>query len=255
MKNHKLLTGVALAVCIALSPPALADDAANGVNDPFEPINRGIFAVNRTLDEMFFKPLARIYIALVPEKGRRAVGNIVSNIGAPVVLVNDLLQGDMDRAGVTLSRFLVNTTIGFGGMMDVAADLGAPRHSEDFGQTIGSYGVSSGPFLMLPLFGPSNFRDGLGTVIDGFLDPLGAAINSSEALTRFAVEGLDKRATFLDPSEAIEKTSLDYYASIRSVYMQNREYEIRNGEPAPLVDIYGFEENDPVAPPAPKAKN
>jgi phospholipid-binding lipoprotein MlaA len=216
------------------------DGVTDDINDPLEPLNRGVFAMNRTLDEMLFKPLARLYIAVVPEKGRVAVGNIVTNLGAPVVLVNDLLQGDMDRAGATLGRFMVNTTIGFGGMNDVAADMGVPRHSEDFGQTIGSYGGSTGPFLMLPLLGPSNFRDGIGTVVDGFLDPVGTTLKRGQTVTRFAVEGLDKRANFLDVSEAIEKTSLDYYASIRSVYLQNRAYEIRNGAPAPLRDIYGF---------------
>lgn len=221
------------------SDESFADD----VNDPFEPLNRGVFAVNQALDEMLFKPFARIYIALVPEKGRAAISNVVSNLGAPVVLVNDLLQGDVDRAGVTLARFMVNTTVGFGGMNDVAADLGAPRHGEDFGQTIGSYGVSTGPFLMLPLLGPSNFRDGIGTVVDGLIDPVGTALKRGETVTRFAVEGLDKRANFLDASEAIEKTSLDYYASIRSVYLQNRGYEIRNGAPAPLRDIYAVNDD------------
>jgi phospholipid-binding lipoprotein MlaA len=255
MIKHRILTGFAVAACLVMSPPAFADESGNGVNDPLEPLNRGIFAVNRTLDEILFKPLARMYIAIVPEGGRVAVGNVVSNLGAPVVLVNDLLQGDMDRASATLSRFMVNSTLGFGGMGDVAADLGVPRHSEDFGQTIGSYGVSTGPFLMLPLLGPSNFRDGLGTLVDSLIDPFGAAINQGETVTRYAVEGLDKRATFLRPSEAIEKTSLDYYASIRSVYLQNRDYEIRNGVSAPLPDIYGFDEKDaPPTPPVPVKK-
>jgi phospholipid-binding lipoprotein MlaA len=232
-------------VAVLVASLATSAHAGEGddVNDPFEPINRGVFAVNQALDEMLFKPFARFYIAVAPDKFRIAVGNVVSNIGAPVVFVNDLLQGDVDRAGTTLARFMVNTTIGFGGMNDVAADLGAPRHSEDFGQTIGSYGVSSGPFLMLPLLGPSNFRDGLGTVVDGFIDPVGTVLKGGQTVTRFAVEGLDKRANFLDASEAIEKTSLDYYASIRSVYLQNRDYEIRNGEPAPLRDIYSFNDD------------
>ena len=252
VKLDNKVSGIMAAAVIAVgvmsfgAPLAHAGGEVGGsddLNDPLEPLNRGVFAVNQALDEMLFKPFARFYIAVVPEKGRAAIGNIVSNLGAPVVLVNDLLQGDIDRAGGTLARFMVNTTVGFGGMNDVAADLGAPRHSEDFGQTIGSYGVSTGPFLMLPLLGASNFRDGLGTVVDGFIDPVGTALKRGETVTRFAVEGLDKRANFLDASEAIEKTSLDYYASIRSVYLQNRAYEIRNGAPAPLRDIYGFNDD------------
>ena len=120
-------------------------------------------------------------------------------------MANDLLQGDLDRAQTTIARFTVNTIIGFGGMADVAADLGTPPHSEDFGQTAATHGVGSGPYLMLPFLGPSNVRDALGRVVDTFLDPLDYALDGGDSIARASVEGLDQRARFLDVSEALEK--------------------------------------------------
>ncbi len=233
------------AVTALWAPVALANNADTAVEpnapyyDPLEPLNRGIFVFNQAIDEMLLKPAARIYIAAVPDGARAAVSNVINNLKSPVTLANDLLQGDLDRAQATIARFAVNTIIGFGGMADVAADLGTPRHSEDFGQTAATYGVGEGPYLMLPFLGPSNVRDALGRVVDRFFDPLDYALDGSASFARAGVEGLDQRARFLDVSEALEKTSIDYYASIRSVFTQNRDFEIRNGEPEPIVDIYG----------------
>jgi len=233
----------ALLLVCSLSVPVLADSGENEpappYYDPLEPINRGIFVFNQALDEMFLKPAARLYINIVPEGGRTAVSNIINNLKTPVTLANDLLQGEPDRAQTTIARFMVNTIIGFGGVADVATDLGVPGHSEDFGQTAATYGVGSGPYLMLPFFGPSNVRDALGRVVDRFLDPLDYALEDEASFARAGIEGLDQRARFLDVSEALEKTSIDYYASIRSVFSQNRNFEIRNGVPEPITDIYG----------------
>ncbi len=229
---------------VLLAPPAIAagDDKAMEPKapyyDPLEPLNRGIFVFNQAIDEMLLKPISRIYIAIMPDGARNAVSNVINNLKSPITLANDLLQGDLDRAQTTIARFTVNTIIGFGGMADVAADLGTPRHSEDFGQTAATYGIGGGPYLMLPLLGPSNFRDALGRVVDTFFDPLDYALDGSAAFARAGVEGVDQRSRFLDVSEALEKTSIDYYASIRSVFSQNRNFEIRNGEPEPIVDIY-----------------
>ena len=177
--------------------------------DPLEPINRVIFVFNQALDEMFLKPAARLYINIVPEGGRTAVSNIINNLKTPVTLANDLLQGEPDRAQTTIARFMVNTIIGFGGVADVATDLGVPGHSEDFGQTAATYGVGNGPYLMLPFFGPSNARDALGKFADRFLD---YALEDEASFARAGIDGLDQRARFLDVREALEKTSIDYYA-------------------------------------------
>ena len=207
--------------------------------DPFEPINRGIFVFNQAIDEMLLKPVARLYILVMPDRGRIIVSNIIANLKTPVILANNLLQGDLDRAQTTIARFAVNTILGFGGMADVAADLGTPGHGEDFGQTAAIYGIGGGPYLMLPFFGPSNLRDAIAKIVDTFLDPLDYAFDDRGAFTRAGLEGLEMRVEFLDVSEALEKTSIDHYTSIRSVFTQNRAYEIRNGNPEPIVDIYG----------------
>lgn len=248
MRTKRFVSNLAVAgfmLAVATVSPAAAQNQEQAPEekaayyDPLEPMNRGIFVFNQAIDEMFLKPVTRVYIAVVPEGGRAAISNVINNLKTPVTLANDLLQGDLDRAQMTIARFTVNTIIGFGGMADVAADLGVPRHSEDFGQTAATYGVGSGPYLMLPFLGPSNVRDAFGRVVDTFFDPLDYALDGSESIARSGVEGLDQRARFLDVSEALEKTSIDYYASIRSVFTQNRAYEIRNGEPEPIVDIYG----------------
>ena len=230
---------------LASAQPALANDdgpasyADERYYDPFEPVNRTVFKFNQIIDELFLKPAAHLYVAVVPDRGRAAVSNVIENLKSPVYLANDILQGETERAQITISRFTTNTILGFGGMIDVAADLGAEPHSEDFGQTLATYGAGKGPYLMLPFLGPSTVRGTIGKVVDSFFDPLGYALETEEALIRAGIEGLDKRARFLDVSEAMEKTSIDYYASIRSVFLQNREYEIRNGAPEPITDIYG----------------
>ena len=235
-----------LALLAFVAPqPALADDAKpvsyadERYYDPFEPVNRVFFRFNQVFDELLLKPVARLYIMVVPDGGRVIVTNVINNLKSPVILANDLLQGDLDRAQNTIARFMTNTIIGFGGMGDVAADLGASPHSEDFGQTLAVYGVGTGPYVMLPFFGPSTVRDAVGQFVDTFFDPLGYVLSSEESIARAGIEGLDKRANYLDISEALEKTSIDYYASIRSVFLQNSAYEIRNGVPEPIVDIYG----------------
>lgn len=241
---------LALALAVAaLAPPRSALAAGDGgasyagerYYDPFEPVNRGIFVFNQAINEMLLKPIARLYIMVVPDRGRAIVSNVIANLKSPVILANDLLQGDLERAQTTIARFAINSSLGFGGMADVAADLGAPPHGEDFGQTAAVYGIGGGPYLMLPFLGPSNARDAIGKIVDTFLDPLGHVLNDRGALTRAGLEGLAKRAEYLDVSEAMEKTSIDYYASIRSVFTQNRAYEIRNGRPEPIIDIYGDE--------------
>ena len=236
---------VLVLIIFAASQPAVAADekpasyANEQYYDPFEPVNRVFFRFNQIFDEVLLKPIARLYIMVVPDGGRVIVSNVINNLKSPVILANDLLQGDLDRAQTTIARFATNSIIGFGGMGDVAADLGAAPHSEDFGQTLAVHGVSKGPYVMLPFLGPSTVRDAIGQFVDTFFDPLGYVLSSEEAIARAGIEGLDKRANYLDVSEALEKTSIDYYASIRSVFLQNRAYEIRNGVPEPIVDIYG----------------
>jgi phospholipid-binding lipoprotein MlaA len=228
-----------------LAAPALAQD---GPSDPLEPLNRGIFQVNRVFDGLLLEPAARIYRMATPQFFRTGVSNFLANLSTPVVLANDLLQGEFERAELTLGRFMMNTILGLGGVIDVGDKLGMPaRHYEDFGQTLAVYGVGSGPYLMLPLLGPSNGRDAVGRVVDLAFDPLtvlGAADVSilteptELGLARTGAEALSLREANIEQVEELERSSIDLYAAVRTLYYQFRENEIRNGVPAEIDDIY-----------------
>jgi len=199
------------------------------VEDPLEPINRPIFEANLFLDRWLMRPVTRIYIETVPEPGRDGLSNVLENFETPVTLINDFLQGEMSRAGATFGRFFINSVFGLAGIFDVADALGLPGHEEDFGQTLGSYGVGDYPYLVLPLLGPSSPRDGIGIAVDNVIDPL--AYLTPDALTEVHTGStvLSNRAEIIDETDSLEATSLDFYAAVRSFYVQNRDYEIANG--------------------------
>jgi phospholipid-binding lipoprotein MlaA len=196
-------------------------------------MNRNVFAFNHGLDSVLFKPLAQAYLYF-PEVARDGISNMVGNVRAPVNLANDLFQGEFSQAATTLSRFVINTTIGLGGMFDVAAGMGMERHSEDFGQTLGTWGSPTGPYVVIPVLGPSSPRAIVGSVADSFLDPLTYLFENQNAeleymLTRGGIEGVDERSSVLAILDDIEQSSLDFYATIRSLYRQRREAEMLNG--------------------------
>ncbi len=226
------------------TPPNLTDkDAYNeylAENDPIEPFNRSVFAFNRSLDKALFQPVARTYRDEVPLWVRQRVGAAIDNLRAPVIFVNDVMQGEIDRALTTLVRFTVNSTFGLGGLNDLAAEIGLEKHDEDFGQTLAIWGSEPGPYLMLPVLGPSNPRDAIGRVVDFLADPFNAwaANTGRDELTyaRTGVAALHARAGLLDLTDDLEKTSLDLYAAVRSVYRQTRANAISNGKvPGPDV--------------------
>lgn len=229
-------------------PEALAE--FERINDPLEPFNRTVFSFNRTLDGLILKPFATMYRGVVPEEGRRAFHNVLSNLREPVVFVNDVLQGEFDRAGTSAGRFAINSTLGIAGIFDFATDFGLEQHSEDFGQTFAVWGVGEGPFLMLPVFGPSNPRDLVGLVAQGFGDPVNIAAVVYDLdevpLARSLATGLDERERNLDTLDEIERTSLDFYAALRSLYRQRRADEIRNSEPTAVEPAPGI--SGPAAP-------
>jgi phospholipid-binding lipoprotein MlaA len=249
--------GAALLAAMLVAVPALAQD--NDVNDPLEPLNRGIFQFNTVVDGLVLEPAARIYRMAAPQFVRTGVSNFLANLSTPVVLANDLLQGDFQRAELTLGRFMMNTILGLGGLIDVGGKLGMPpRHFEDFGQTLAVYGVGSGPYLMLPLLGPSSGRDALGRLVDLGFDPLtvlGAAgvgiyVEPSEfGIARTGTQALALREQTMDEYDELKRSSLDLYAAVRTFYLQYRANQIRNGAAADINDIY--DENlyeDPEAP-------
>ena len=212
---------------------AVLDD----VNDPIEPFNRYIFELNKFFDELVLKPAAEIYRGITPDPVRTGVRNVLNNLRTPLTFIHDVAQGEPERAGQSFGRFATNTMIGVGGIFDVAAGEegkeGIPFHDEDLGQTLAVWGVGDGPYLMLPFFGPSNARDAIGRVGDFFLDPVGWIGSSDDRLTyslvRVTIDGIDFRSRTIESLDEIERSSIDYYATVRSLYRQRRAAEIANG--------------------------
>jgi phospholipid-binding lipoprotein MlaA len=231
------LTWVGLVLVVLLSGgPARAQDQEN---DPLEPLNRAFFEFNRVLDGLLLEPLARIYRGITPQFFRDAVDNFLDNLNTPVVLANDILQGEPYRAEKTLGRFMMNTIMGLGGLIDVGGMLGMPpRHSEDFGQTLAVYGVGEGPYLVLPILGPSNPRDAFGFLVDFAFDPLTFVAPQDIRLARFGTDALVFREQNIESFDEVKRSSIDLYAATRTLARQLRASEIRNGAPSPLDDIY-----------------
>jgi phospholipid-binding lipoprotein MlaA len=220
---------------LVLTLAACAEKPTLQENDPFEPLNRTVFDVNTGFDQAVALPVAKAYVAVVPEFARDGVHNFLANLDEPVTFANDVLQGEIRRAGETLVRVGFNTTAGIGGVIDVADAIGIPPHTEDFGQTMAVWGFSEGPYLVLPLLGPSNPRDAVGLGVDIFFDPLTYADYRDEtfwSIMRYAGAALDVRSRNIETLDTVERTSIDYYAAIRSLYRQQRADEIANSMPS-----------------------
>jgi phospholipid-binding lipoprotein MlaA len=218
-----------LAGCATKDPEALAQ------NDPWEPTNRAVFNFDVKLDHFVATPVAKFYNATVPQPARESVHNALDNLHAPVVLVNDVLQGDGHKAVDTFGRFVVNSTAGLAGLIDVAAKVGIPDHENDFGITLGMAGAQEGSYLVLPLMGPKPPRDLVGTGVDIAFDPLTYITWNNSTLymvVRAGLTVLDERAANIDSVESIERSSIDFYASTRSLYRQYRNGEIQGGATA-----------------------
>ncbi len=239
-----------LGLLIAVAHPASASAQQAGdkpalqyqdVNDPFEPVNRVIFKFNITLDRLVLRPIAIGYRAALPAPVRSSITSFWDNLESPVILANDILQLKPHRALITLSRFVINTGFGFFGFFDPAQEMGLARHDEDFGQTLGYWGVGEGPYLMLPILGPLPPRDAIGFIADSFTDPLYYILRDENAIYygMFAGDLIDKRHQVIDELDELEKTSVDYYAAIRNLYRQSVNDEIRDGkhDPTNLPDF------------------
>lgn len=238
-----MLTAVALAVfaLIGAQPAAAQSGSAasappppvvDETNDPYESTNRAIFGFNQNVDRTVLVPVANAYRAVIPSTFRDMIHDFIQNLNSPIIFANDLLQAQPNLAGQTFGRALINTTIGFGGFFDVAAKLGVPFHTNDLGITLATWGMAPGPFLMLPVLGPSNPRDLFGDVADSFGDP-GNIVASDHhriwaSITRSVVSGIDERSRNIESLAEIERTSLDYYATIRSLARQRRAAQIRH---------------------------
>lgn len=215
---------------------------SNGINDPLEPLNRAVFGFNDLLDVYLIEPAAEAYLAVFPDFARDGIQNFMRNLRAPLILANDLLQGKIGDAGVTTARFVINTTAGVGGLFDVASTQGLYYKSEDFGQTLGAWGFGEGFYLVLPLYGPSNLRDTVGLGVDGYADPVRIWTFKTGRdwiyYTRNGVEGFDNRARIVTAVQDLRRSSLDYYAAVRSAYTQKRRADVRSGSTSHSIPDY-----------------
>jgi len=204
-------------------------------NDPLEPFNRYVSDVNDGLDILVLRPVADIYRGVVPQPLRESVRSFLRNLRSPVDFANEVLQGDVEGAETVAARFLVNTTIGFAGLADVASDAGLEYDMEDFGQTLAVWGVEPGPYLVLPVLGPSNVRDTVGYAVDSVADPVDIYLRNNDAawlvFTRLGVDAVDRRSRTIELVDDLRANSIDYYAAVRSLYRQNRASQIRDGAP------------------------
>ena len=259
MTKHSIFKGIVCVLFLLAATPAISgcaqhsqDPFQENFNDPLEPLNRYFFELTRFADFMFLEPLSRVYKGVVPTFVRNMLSNFSANINAPFTLVNDILQMEGERANITASRILINSTIGLGGLLDVATHMGYPRHREDFGQTLAVYGVPAGPYLFIPFRGPSSVRGLAGST---------AEIVASTYIGPFAlIEGLSTYSYIFTASdmlqarssrtftllEGIQASSVDYYAALRNLYRQNRNSEILNGrlDINTLPDIEDMEDWD-----------
>jgi phospholipid-binding lipoprotein MlaA len=222
--------------CLALLLGGCATTGERHPSDPFEPANRGVYAFNDGLDRAVLRPTARTYVEITPSWVRTGVGNFFTNLGYPGTIVNQLLQGKFVKAGQDTLRFVLNTTLGLAGFLDPASDANLPIHDEDLGQTLGRWGVPPGPFLMLPLFGPSTLRDLPSKVVDRFLEPFYWYDFGNERWFALALDLVDTRARLL-PLDATLARTFDPYAFIRSAYFQRRLYQVWDGNvPEEMLD-------------------
>lgn len=225
-------------------------------HDPFERYNRAMYRFNDRLDRAILKPVAQGYEKVVPQPIDDGVTNFFSNLDDVVVTLNDLLQGKFRQAGSDLSRLVWNTTVGIGGLFDVASSLGLPKHNEDFGQTLGAWGVEPGPYIVLPFLGPSTFRDTVALPADWYSDPLYYYYETDKNgyWQLKTLDVIDKRAGLLRASRILEQAALDDYVFLREAYLQRRQNLVYDGNP-PLPDFDLFDEElqeeTPAAPSAP----
>mgnify|MGYP006276713679 CR=1 FL=1 len=236
---------LALVLVVGISGAAVAEEYENP-NDPWEGYNRGMFAVNEALDTVIAKPIAQAYEFIIPEPIRILVTNVFSNLSDVVIGINDLLQGRGEQAVNDFGRVLINTTLGFGGLFDVAGNAGWYKSTNDFGVTFGRWGAPAGPYFVLPILGPSNIRDTFGWAADIAASPLSIVVTDPTAFwTAWGVNYINTRANLFPAEKIIEDAATDKYSYLRDAFMQNRQNLINEGAPPPGLDIEDPEAVDP----------
>lgn len=222
------------------------EQIALGIHDPLENMNRRTLKVNDAADKVILEPIARGYRAVTIPAWRQVIANFLRNLQSPVIIGNELLQGDLEGAGNATARVVINTLAGFGGILDLAEQGGIEYQPEDFGQTLAKWGLGDGMYVMLPIFGPSTLRDATGTLVDSYADPLRIYLfNIDEEhlhYTRVGASVVSKRERLIDVIDDLRKNSFDYYAAVRSAYYQNRNALINDRAPNASADIPEYDD-------------
>jgi phospholipid-binding lipoprotein MlaA len=227
----------AFALCTLVSMILLGGCASVGnPRDPLEPVNRGIYQFNDAVDTMLLKPAAEVYRGVLPQFARTGVSNFFSNINDVLIALNNLLQGKVSAAASDVGRVAVNTTVGLLGLIDVATQIGLEKHNEDFGQTLGRWGIGDGPYLVLPLLGPSNLRDAFGRIADYKTDPVTYVDPTRDRNLLMGLRLVNQRAELLGATSIFETAALDPYEFLRDAYLQRRRNLIYDGNPPPESD-------------------
>jgi phospholipid-binding lipoprotein MlaA len=229
-----------LILFVALLSPGCASTATrdgNEVYDPFENANRAIFKFNRQAVRFVLRPIANGYHRVTPDPVERGVSRFLDNLSSPIVIVSDLLQGKFKQAGADTGRFLINSTAGLLGFLDVARHMGLESHDEDIGQTFGKWGIGQGPYLVVPFFGPYSLRDGFGRLLELPLEPIRYVDDEEARLALIALYYVDKRMRLLAADEALA-TAFDPYIFLRNAYLQRRRYQVYDGDPPVFEDDF-----------------
>lgn len=240
MRVPALLLSITFAGCTTISERGNAK-----ADDPLEKLNRAVFETNTILDDRFIKPLAEAYRAAVPKFLRDRLRSVIDNLAEPRIFVNDLLQRRADAAGITSARFFINTIVGLGGMFDLASEEGFAKQTGDFGQTLYTWGVEDGPYVVLLFFGPSNVRDSFGLGVDLFTTPPARVVSGHAAtatnVALGAADGIDVRSRNIETLDEIKASAIDYYAHMRSISRQYRQAQLSEAgrqehQPQELID-------------------
>jgi phospholipid-binding lipoprotein MlaA len=239
-----LALGILAAALVSLAAP-VAQAGSYGDDDPWMGFNRAMFRFNDVLDEYAFEPVARGWNFVVPRRVQTSLSNLFGNLTSPRIIVNDLLQGKLHDAASDTARFMVNSTFGLMGLFDVASAWKLDRHDEDFGQTLGVWGVPPGPYVVLPLFGPSNPRDATGLAVDSSSSVYWYFIDLQYNVAARAVDIVNGRAAVLKQVRDVKEASVDYYAAVRNGYMQRRQAQVEDRSElseSQQEDLYTIEE-------------
>lgn len=210
--------------------------AAPSRDDPFEPMNRASYKVHEVVDGKIVKPIVQAYVDYTPKIVQTGIRNFFGNIDDMFSVVNDFLQWKLDKAGNDMGRVMINTGPGLLGLIDIASDAGIERGNEDFGQTFGYWGFPQGPYLFIPVFGPTTVRDGTGWIIRGYANPIGYVDSISTRNILWSINLVDLRASALQAESLVAQAALDPYTFIRRAYLQRRQYLVYDGKPPPPKD-------------------